>query len=286
MTDKQSFGLQARLQGFSSLATSLSRPVAGPPEWPSNYAGAVLTLARTGRKAKIVIIASEILICDCLARCLQGSNGYAVESLATVAEWIDVRATQSPPSLILLCVLGRSHGSAEIERDLLALSESESKVPVVLLSDVDDVNRMQTAFALGARGYIPTNVPLDVAISALRVVEVGGTFVPASSLFEFRTQSACAATARLEPRTAMLTARQIAVGEAIRQGKANKQIAYELDMRESTVKVHIRTIMKKLNAKNRTEVAVKIEEFLISSEAASDLSNEVRRGQVQLAAEG
>ena len=65
------------------------------------------------------------------------------------------------------------------------------------------------------------------------------------------------ATARLE-----LTARQIAVGEAIRQGKANKQIAYELDMRESTVKVHIRNIMKKLNAKNRTEVAVKIEEFL------------------------
>lgn len=60
----------------------------------------------------------------------------------------------------------------------------------------------------------------------------------------------------------MLTARQIAVGEAIRQGKANKQIAYELDMRESTVKVHIRNIMKKLNAKNRTDVAVKIEEFL------------------------
>ena len=49
--------------------------------------------------------------------------------------------------------------------------------------------------------------------------------------------------------------RQEAVVEALRQGKANKIIAYELNMQESTVKVHVRNIMKKLNAKNRTEVA-------------------------------
>ena len=43
--------------------------------------------------------------------------------------------------------------------------------------------------------------------------------------------------------------------EAIRQGKPNKIIAYELNMCESTVKVHVRAIMKKLKARNRTEVA-------------------------------
>ena len=43
--------------------------------------------------------------------------------------------------------------------------------------------------------------------------------------------------------------------DALRRGKANKIIAYELNMCESTVKVHIRNIMKKLKAKNRTEVA-------------------------------
>nr|WP_246482341.1 LuxR C-terminal-related transcriptional regulator [Methylopila capsulata] len=51
------------------------------------------------------------------------------------------------------------------------------------------------------------------------------------------------------------TARQAAVVDALRQGKANKIIAYELNMRESTVKVHVRNIMRKLKAKNRTEVA-------------------------------
>ena len=43
--------------------------------------------------------------------------------------------------------------------------------------------------------------------------------------------------------------------EAIRQGKPNKIVAYELNMCESTVKVHVRAIMKKLKARNRTEVA-------------------------------
>jgi DNA-binding NarL/FixJ family response regulator len=47
----------------------------------------------------------------------------------------------------------------------------------------------------------------------------------------------------------------MAVIEMIRQGKANKTIAYELNMCESTVKVHVRNIMKKLRARNRTQVA-------------------------------
>jgi DNA-binding NarL/FixJ family response regulator len=43
--------------------------------------------------------------------------------------------------------------------------------------------------------------------------------------------------------------------DALRRGKANKIIAYELNMKESTVKVHVRNIMKKLRATNRTQVA-------------------------------
>ena len=53
----------------------------------------------------------------------------------------------------------------------------------------------------------------------------------------------------------LFTTRQAAVIDALRQGKPNKIIAYELKMRESTVKVHVRNIMKKLNATNRTQVA-------------------------------
>jgi DNA-binding NarL/FixJ family response regulator len=49
--------------------------------------------------------------------------------------------------------------------------------------------------------------------------------------------------------------------EALQQGKPNKIIAYELNLCESTVKVHIRNIMKKLKATNRAEIANKVREM-------------------------
>jgi DNA-binding NarL/FixJ family response regulator len=52
------------------------------------------------------------------------------------------------------------------------------------------------------------------------------------------------------------TPRQLEVLERLNEGKQNKAIAYELGMAESTVKVHIRQIMKKLNARNRTQVVL------------------------------
>ena len=67
----------------------------------------------------------------------------------------------------------------------------------------------------------------------------------------------------------LFTARQAAVVEALRRGKANKIIAYELKMRESTVKVHVRNIMKKLHATNRTEVAYLANRLLNGEELAS-----------------
>jgi DNA-binding NarL/FixJ family response regulator len=51
---------------------------------------------------------------------------------------------------------------------------------------------------------------------------------------------------------------------AIQAGKSNKVIAYELNMYESTVKVHARNVMKKLKAKNRTEVAIKAQISLLA----------------------
>ena len=68
-------------------------------------------------------------------------------------------------------------------------------------------------------------------------------------------------TPPLRPLDSMFTARQIEVVNALRRGKANKIIAYELNLRESTVKVHIRNIMKKMKATNRTEVAYKLNEL-------------------------
>jgi DNA-binding NarL/FixJ family response regulator len=59
-----------------------------------------------------------------------------------------------------------------------------------------------------------------------------------------------------------VTAREAAVIRALQQGKSNKVIAYELNMCESTVKVHVRNLMKKIKAKNRTDLAIKAQTAL------------------------
>jgi DNA-binding NarL/FixJ family response regulator len=95
----------------------------------------------------------------------------------------------------------------------------------------------------------------DIAIEAIRFILVGGTYAPTDYLLT--TNPLDLATPTSLSATSILTARELSVVAGIKQGKPNKTIAYELNMCESTVKVHMRNIMKKLHAKNRTEVAMR-----------------------------
>jgi DNA-binding NarL/FixJ family response regulator len=69
-----------------------------------------------------------------------------------------------------------------------------------------------------------------------------------------------------------LTRRELSVVQAIQQGKSNKIIAYQLNMCESTVKVHVRNIMRKLGARNRTDVAIKAQSMLNAIRAPVSLN--------------
>ena len=71
---------------------------------------------------------------------------------------------------------------------------------------------------------------------------------------------------------AIFTARQTAVLNVLCKGKANKIIAYELCMCESTVKVHVRNIMKKLKATNRTQIAYLVRELMNGKLACNETS--------------
>jgi DNA-binding NarL/FixJ family response regulator len=126
--------------------------------------------------------------------------------------------------------------------------------PLIILSATDNAESLIEAFESGARGYIPTvSTPPELVVEIIRLVKAGGTFVPPSGLRVQRMTRK-----GLPTRTArgqQFTARQIAVLNLLTHGKTNKIIAYELAISESTVKVHVRNIMKKMNASNRTEVA-------------------------------
>src|SRR3954451_2513975 len=113
-------------------------------------------------------------------------------------------------------------------RDTL-LSRTGTGANVVLLCDSEDPTEIVERINEGARGYIPTNVSLKVAIEAMRLVRAGGVFVPASCLLQRR--GAADDVASSEPRS-QFTPRQAAVLGQLQKGKANKVIAFELSMKE------------------------------------------------------
>jgi DNA-binding NarL/FixJ family response regulator len=170
------------------------------------------------------------------------------------------------PSLVVLCQSGRSktESIAEVEQ-LTRLSQQIGDCPAVVLSDNEDPDIIVQMLGKNVRGYVPTSLSINVALHAIDLACAGGVFVPASSLVAAHR----APDTSVAPRTnGLFTARQAAVVEALRRGKANKIIAYELKMRESTVKVHVRNIMKKLHATNRTEVAFMANRLLNGEELA------------------
>jgi DNA-binding NarL/FixJ family response regulator len=141
--------------------------------------------------------------------------------------------------------------------------------PVIVLCDADSIESVLAAFQIGARGYIPTaSTTLKLAVEIMHLVKAGGTFVPPSSLSAQRVSRL--GTTRGVTTTQQFTERQLAVLGHLKQGKTNKIIAHELKMSESTVKVHIRKIMKKLNATNRTEVACRAHELEMSAPRPTD----------------
>jgi DNA-binding NarL/FixJ family response regulator len=206
--------------------------------------------------AAIVVIEPRLLIRDCLVKCLREIDlGCPVLAFTSISEWLET-AAQYVPILILFSLQPQNADDSEIHQNLSLLGGNSGGAPVVIISDSEDTSQVVSALKCGARGYIPTSVTLNVALEAMRLVGAGGTFAPTSALLHAGTPSEAAPPHYDVSKKVLFTARQLAVLVALRRGKANKQIAYELNMREGTVKVHVRHIMKKLRARNRTEVAI------------------------------
>jgi DNA-binding NarL/FixJ family response regulator len=211
-----------------------------------------------GRESAIVVINGRQLHADAMVRSIVDSAGTSVIAYSSVESWLAHH--DGDVALALICVSGLTK-EAEAQQLELLLSSLGDAAPVVVLGDRETPEYVAEVVAKGARGYIPTSLSLDLAVKALFLVRVGGAFIPASCLRASQRLSA-APSASAQPNIVTFTERQIAVIQAIRVGKTNRTIAHELNMRESTVKVHVRNVMKKLRATNRTQVAFTANQML------------------------
>ena len=183
-------------------------------------------------------------------------------AFSSIDEWKGATEIHNQASAILFNIGWRNANDLDVMESVKFLASNFAGIPTIVIGDVEEMAHVMKILEYGARGYIPTSVGLDVAIEAVRLARAGGIFVPASSLASFQQHLSGEKPPQNGVMNGLFTARQAAVADALRRGKANKIIAYELNLCESTVKVHIRNIMKKLKAKNRTEVAYKINDMM------------------------
>jgi DNA-binding NarL/FixJ family response regulator len=210
----------------------------------------------------IAVIESRTFIRECIRRSVQSAFPLPVLTYSTAVELEQQHLLASAKLIIFSWVEDNKQASISA---LKVLSELAPRIPVIVLAYNNDAELARTAITHGAKGYIPVTMGFEIAIEAVRFVLAGGTYVPMDCLLARDPPG----DAPSQPTTSgLVTSRELAVIRAIQKGKSNKVIAYELNMCESTVKVHVRNIMKKLNARNRTEVAIKAQAGLSADDRA------------------
>ncbi len=199
----------------------------------------------------IVIVERNEFLRDCLHCCVTSHWPIKSASCASLSELAKIQ--EAPDSiLVVLSLISLSEEDAKAE--LAQLKDLDPSTRTMVLSKTDDFHEALTALRQRANGFISLNARFEFFIQALRFVGAGGTYFPAQCLL---TAQPSPLAAPMQVTGNGITSRELSVIMAIRQGKSNKVIAYELNMCESTVKVHVRHIMKKLHARNRTDVAIK-----------------------------
>jgi DNA-binding NarL/FixJ family response regulator len=208
----------------------------------------------------ILLVDDRQIILECFSAWMKANSPYdTMYSFHSVSNAIrDADPGLKNVSIALLNVNEKSIFDSDVVKDLANLERSLPNVPVIVISNREDPEYIVEALEQGIRGFIPASTGMNDVIGAIQLIKLGGTFIPVSALMS--------AARRVRPQMAIsvalsggnpleFTPRQKQVLTCLREGKANKTIAYELRMCESTVKVHVRHIMKKLGATNRTQVA-------------------------------
>jgi DNA-binding NarL/FixJ family response regulator len=119
--------------------------------------------------------------------------------------------------------------------------------PVAVISGTTRRDLAEEALARGAVGFVPKTLGVRAMIAAVKRMAGGETFAPLTML-----ELAPELGSQLDE----LTRRELEVLQGICAGKSNKEIARDLDVQEVTIKLHVKTLSRKLGAKNRTHAAM------------------------------
>ncbi len=193
---------------------------------------------------RILLADDHDLVRETIAAFLEREADAHVQVVATLPEALEAVGTGRPFDVILLDYnMPGMNGLEGLTRMLQEVPKSSS---VAILSGTASPEIAETAIKSGARGFVPKTLASRSMASAVKFMAAGEVYAP----FDFMQGKA--GTTENSP----LTTREQQVLAGICQGKSNKEIARDHDLQEVTVKLHVKTLSRKLNARNRTHAAM------------------------------
>lgn len=203
--------------------------------------------------SNVCLICANDISREGLAHILR-SEGFNVLATFEGIESIGQEDLVSDTLLVLDCP-----ASSDQPAEVQSIKSRFSSARVIVLSERFDLKTMIECFNEGAQGYIIRSMKSARLLAALRLAAVGEKVVPSDFVdvigchpSDYASQS----SVENDIEEANLSPREVDVLCCLMAGYSNKVIARKLDVCEATIKVHVKSILRKLNVRNRTQAAI------------------------------
>lgn len=204
-----------------------------------------------------VLVGSKTLMREGLKGLLAGTSIVIVGEAPRLSDIPSVLAGQKAH----LALADVAEFGEELADGLKVLKSELPTIKVVMLTDVLDAQQLAASLAAGVDGYLLKEISCDALLQSLHLVMVGEKVFPT----ELATLLVNGAPA--PPRSGRklvndsvrdrgLSERELQILQCLAQGDSNKIIANRLEITEATVKVHVKSLLRKINASNRTQAAI------------------------------
>lgn len=189
----------------------------------------------TSKNLRLLLVDDHIIVRRGLASLLDDEEDLSVVAEAASGEEAIAMAAEHKPNVIILDLRLRDMSGIEVATELKGFR-------ILMLSSFMQEEDVRRAFEAGILGYMSKDKSSDELLKAIREVGAGRQYLPPEiSLLLAKSEW-----------SAHLTDRELEILQWIARGKANKEIGTELTLSENTVKNHVKSILSKLNAKDRT----------------------------------
>lgn len=187
-----------------------------------------------------------------LRRILDDSPFYVSYEASSFSEGANQVVAQKPGIIII-----DTNGYGDVLPELMHCARSVAVPPrVVVLTDTVGIPRLATALSAGVDGYLLKDMSADALKQSLRLVLMGEKVFPTDLAHLLINNRFVAQNSGPAERSGGLSDRETEILACLVNGHSNKAIANRLQITEGTVKVHLKGVLKKIRASNRTQAAI------------------------------